>query len=38
MDAFIDKLDLQKLGFICIVHKSEARSRYAPGVLLKLYL
>jgi len=38
MDAFIDKLDLQKLGFTCTVHKSEGRPPYAPGVLLKLYL
>jgi transposase len=38
MDAFIDKLDLQKLGFTGTVHKSEGRPPYAPGVLLKLYL
>ena len=38
MDAFIDKLDLQKLGFCGTVHKSEGRPPYAPGVLLKLYL
>ena len=38
MDAFIDKLDLQKLGFKTIVHKSEGRPPYAPGLLLKLYL
>ena len=38
MDAFIDKLDLQKLGFSGTVHKSEGRPPYAPGVLLKLYL
>jgi transposase len=38
MDAFIDKLDLQKLGFINTVHKSEGRPPYAPSVLLKLYL
>ena len=38
MDAFIDKLDLQKLGFTGSVHKSEGRPPYAPGVLLKLYL
>ena len=25
MDAFIDKLDLKKLGFIGTVHKSEGR-------------
>src|SRR5450432_2576855 len=38
MDAFIDKLDLSKLGFTNTVHKSEGRPPYAPGVLLKLYL
>jgi transposase len=38
MDAFIDKLDLQKLGFINTVHKSEGRPPYAAAVLLKLYL
>ena len=38
MDAFIDKLDLQKLGFTGTVHKSKCRPPYAPGVLLKLYL
>ena len=38
MDAFIDKLELEKLGFTKIVHKSEGRPPYAPAVLLKLYL
>ena len=38
IDAFIDKLDLQKLGFSNTVHKSEGRPPYAPAVLLKLYL
>lgn len=38
MDAFIDKLDLDKLGFTNIAHKSEGRPPYAPAVLLKLYL
>ena len=38
MDAFIDKLQLRKLGFINTVHKSEGRPPYAPSVLLKLYL
>src|ERR1043166_957465 len=38
MDAFIDKVDLSKLGFIGMVHKSEGRPPYAPAVLLKLYL
>jgi len=38
IDAFIEKLDLQKLGFSKTIHKSEGRPPYAPGVLLKLYL
>ena len=38
IDAFIDKLDLQQLGFNKTVHHSEGRPPYAPGVLLKLYL
>jgi transposase len=38
MDAFIDKLDLPKLGFTGTVHKNEGRPPYAPQVLLKLYL
>ena len=38
IDAFIDKLDLQKSGFTKTVHKSEGRPPYTPQVLLKLYL
>ncbi len=38
IDAFIDKLDLEKLHFSGTVHKSEGRPPYAPEVLLKLYL
>ena len=38
IDAFIDKLELQQLGFTNTIHKSEGRPPYAPGVLLKLYL
>lgn len=38
IDAFIDKLDLQKIGFSKTVHHREGRPPYAPGVLLKLYL
>ena len=38
MDAFIDKLQLEKLGFTKTVHKSEGRPPYASAVLLKLYL
>jgi len=38
IDAFIDKLDLLKLGFQKTVQQSEGRPAYAPGVLLKLYL
>ena len=38
IDAFIEKLDLQKLGFNKTVHHSEGRPPFAPQVLLKLYL
>ena len=38
IDAFVDKLDLQKLGFSNTELKSEGRPPYAPQVLLKLYL
>jgi transposase/IS5 family transposase len=38
IDAFIDKLDLQKLAFAALAHKTEGRPPYAPQVLLKLYL
>jgi transposase len=38
IDAFIDKLELQKLGFTGTVHKSEGRPPYAPALFLKLYL
>ena len=38
IDAFIDKLDLQKLGFTKTILKEQGRPPYAPGVLLKLYL
>ena len=38
IDAFIDKLDLRKLGFSKTLHNSEGRPPYAPQVLLKLYL
>ncbi len=38
IDAFIDKLDLEKIGFNNTIHKSEGRPPFAPGVLLKLYL
>jgi transposase len=38
IDAFIDKLDLGKMGFKNTIHKSEGRPPYAPQILLKLYL
>jgi len=38
IDAFVDKLDLQKLGFTNTHHKMEGRPPFAPAVLLKLYL
>jgi len=38
IDGFVDKLNLQKLGFTKTFHSSEGRPPYAPAVLLKLYL
>jgi transposase len=38
IDAFVDKLDLQKLGFTNTNHKMEGRPPFAPAALLKLYL
>jgi transposase len=38
IDAFIEKLELQPLGFTGTVPKSEGRPPFAPQVLLKLYL
>ncbi len=38
IDAFVDKLHLQKLGFTKTIHKTEGRPPYAPNILLKLYL
>src|SRR6186997_355443 len=38
IDAFIDKLELEKLGFTRTIHHSEGRPPYAPAVFLKLYL
>ena len=38
IDAFVDKLQLHKLGFSNTAHKSEGRPPYEPAVLLKLYL
>ena len=36
IDAFIDKLDLEQLGFTGTVHKSEGRPPYAPAVSFKI--
>lgn len=38
IDAFADKLDVQKLGFIRQPVKTEGRPPYKPQVFLKLYL
>jgi len=38
MDAFVEKLELSKLGFTGTSLKKEGRPPFAPGVLLKLYL
>jgi hypothetical protein len=38
IDAFVEKRELEKLGFTHTVHKSEGRPPYAPAVFLKLFL
>ena len=38
LDAFIDKLDLQKSGFQKKIPHTEGRPPFAPQVFLKLYL
>jgi transposase len=38
IDAFVDKLELEKIGFTRTICHSEGRPPYAPQVLLKLYL
>ena len=38
MDAFVDKLDLDQLGFTTTILKAEGRPPFAPEVMLKLYL
>jgi hypothetical protein len=37
LDAFVDKLDLQKLGLSNINHKCEGRPLFAPQLLLKRF-
>jgi len=38
IDAFVDQLDLPKLGFIVADVKTEGRPAFDPKVFLKLYL
>lgn len=38
IDAFVDNLDLEKLGFVRALPKELGRPGYHPGDLLKLYL
>jgi transposase len=38
IDAFVDQLDLQGLGFPRVIAATEGRPAYAPGDLLKLYI
>jgi transposase len=38
VDAFVDELDLQALGFAGVVPASTGRPGYHPATLLKLYL
>lgn len=38
IDAFVDQLDLQTLGFTRVVASHTGRPAYHPGDLLKLYI
>src|SRR5215468_1412776 len=38
IDAFVDKLDLSRLGFDGVAPEATGRPSYHPSVLLKLYL
>ena len=38
VDAFVDKLDLSRVGFDGVVAEATGRPSYHPAVLLKLYL
>jgi transposase len=38
IDAFVDRLDLEALGFRRVVAEEMGRPSYAPGDLLKLYI
>ena len=38
VDAFVDMLDLRKLGFTAVDPSATGRPGYHPGVLLKLYI
>jgi hypothetical protein len=38
IDAFVDTLDLSKLGFVCTTLKSEGRPPFHLKFFLKLYL
>ena len=38
VDAFVNELDLQELGFERVQAKSKGRPGYHPAILLKLYI
>ena len=38
VDAFVDKLDLSRVGFDGVVAEATGRPSYHPAVLLKLYI
>ena len=38
IDAFVDKLDLSRLGFDGVAPEATGRPSYHPSVLLKLYI
>ena len=38
VEAFIDALDLEKLGFVGVVPRTTGRPAYHPSVMLKIYV
>ena len=38
IDVFVDELQLDALGFVCINAKQTGRRRYHPATMLKLYI
>jgi transposase len=38
VDAYVEELDLQELGFVCAEPAATGRPAYHPAVLLKIYI